>query len=729
MPRLLIVSNRLPLTVNATAQGPSVTRSTGGLASGLKGVHERMEGLWFGWPGDVSGLNAAQLAELEAQLAAVRTVPLYLSQEDINQYYEGFSNGVLWPLFHYQLDRIPQTTQHWDAYRVVNARFAALVAHHYQPGDLIWVHDYQLCLVPQMLRQLLPDARIGFFLHIPWPTSEIFRTLPWRCALLHGLLGADVIGFHAFSYVRHFGSCVLRLLGTDVDVDRLRHEGRDVLLTTFPMGVDAAAFDALSRDEAVVRERDTLRAQAASGEKLLVGIDRLDYTKGIPHRLLAVERLLERAEDLRGQLRLIQVAVPSRQNVPAYDEFRRGVDELVGRINGGYGTACWTPIHYLYRSLSEQQVAALYQAADVMVVTPLRDGMNLVAKEFVASRRDEDGVLVLSEFAGAAAELGEALHVNPFDVDGVADTIARALRMPPRERRARMRALRRRVFDNDIHGWCSSFIDLLQRRPAVVARMETQLSSPSQVEAVVMQLRHAPSRLLLLDYDGTLVPFASMPELAAPDAELLELLTRLAAVPETHVHVVSGRKRESLEGWLGTLPVGLHAEHGFWSRLEPHGLWTCMNPTPQKWMDKVLAMFKEFASRTPGSLIEVKSMSATWHYRMTDPDLGAVRARELRFKLNELLATEPAEILQGNHVVEVRLNGVHKGAVVRQVMAQGPLPQAILAMGDDTTDEDLFAALPPDALTVHVGPQPSQARYRLASHTQARAMLRALTTR
>ncbi|HEY6461338.1 MAG TPA: bifunctional alpha,alpha-trehalose-phosphate synthase (UDP-forming)/trehalose-phosphatase, partial [Polyangiaceae bacterium] len=461
MARLILVSNRLPVTVEING-GVGVKKSSGGLVAGLRGPHEASGGTWVGWPGDVSKLDDEQRAQLDAQLAEMRCVPVHLTPDQVSRYYDGFSNGVLWPLFHYLLDRIPPTSQEWNDYRDVNERFAEAAARAWQPGDLVWVHDYQLMLVPQMVRQRVPSARIGFFLHIPFPAAEVLRILPWRQQILEGLLGADLVGFHTFTYRSHFSASLLRILGLPTRGDHVYFDGRDIRLGAFPLGVDAERLGALSADPAVAHDVEAIRAEAG-GQKMLLGIDRLDYTKGIPRRLLAFERFLERDPAWRGKVRLVQVAVPSRGEVPSYQEFRRTVDELVGRINGAYSTVDWVPIHYVHRSMTEAQVVALYRAADVMLVTPLRDGMNLVAKEFVTCRTDEEGVLVLSELAGAAEEMGEALQVNPYDVEAMAQAYADALTMNEDERRVRMRALRQRIGSGDVHTWARSFIEELER--------------------------------------------------------------------------------------------------------------------------------------------------------------------------------------------------------------------------------------------------------------------------
>jgi len=462
--RVIIVSNRLPVTVSTVDGVLRATPSAGGLATGLRRHHEQSGGLWIGWPGYADLLGGVPSVELDRLLAPLGAVPVPLSREEISQYYEGVSNGVLWPLFHYLLDQLPLRVEHWDAYVAANARLADVIAEHYRPGDVVWVHDYQLMLVPAMLRERVPDARIGFFLHIPFPSTEIFSALPQRAELLRGVLGADLVGFHTASYTRHFVHAVERILGTRPDSrdepTSIQHALGRTRVGVFPMGVDAADFAARAGSDAV--EEVLARLRPTADEALIVGVDRLDYTKGIPRRLIAFEQLLERHPELHERVRLVQVAVPSRGGVRAYQLIRRSVEGLVGRINGMFGTARWSPIHYLHRSVTDAELLALYRAATVMLVTPLRDGMNLVAKEFVACREDEDGVLVLSEFVGAAAELADAVQVNPWDVDGSAEAYYRALTMPRTERRTRMRAMRQRVQAYDIHAWSAEFLDTLR---------------------------------------------------------------------------------------------------------------------------------------------------------------------------------------------------------------------------------------------------------------------------
>jgi trehalose 6-phosphate synthase/phosphatase len=418
-PGVVLVSNRLPATATLVGDRVEIVRSVGGVATGLRGVHERGGRAWVGWPGETPTLDRARKKELTDAFRAQGLEPVDLTTREIKRFYEGFANGVLWPLFHYDLDRIPLDARDFDVYRAVNEKFADAVTRRVSPGDSIWIHDYQLMLLPALLRERLPDARIGYFHHVPFPSSEIFRVLPWRERILEGLLGADLVGFHTHAYARHFASAALRVLGLDAEFDVVRRGDRATRIGVFPMGVDVARHAELASDPDVIAESERFRSDG--GEKILVGVDRLDYTKGLRRRLLAFGRLLERRPEFRGRVRFIQVAAPSRSKVDAYAKFRRDVNEIVGRVNGAYGAPDFTPLQYAARSFDEREVAALYRAADAVVVTPLRDGMNLVAKEFVAARTDGDGVLILSETAGAAAELGEALIVNPFDVDSMAD--------------------------------------------------------------------------------------------------------------------------------------------------------------------------------------------------------------------------------------------------------------------------------------------------------------------
>ena len=722
--RVLIVSNRLPVSVRWRGGRPQLLPSTGGLATGLSHVQQQEGTLWIGWSGD-SGGGAQRAAEVDQLLRERSLVPIRLSSDEIEAFYDGFSNGLVWPLFHYLMERVRIRTSDWDSYRRVNERFADVVADQWQPGDQVWIHDYHLMLVPALLRARLPSAQIGFFLHIPFPADDIFRTLPWRRELLEGLLGADVVGFHTAGYARHFLSSVRRILAIESTSDDLWWHSRPVHVAAFPMGIDTGHFEAIAiRPD--VRERTAAIRSEARARRIFLGVDRLDYTKGIPGRLLAFQRLLEREPALRKDVRFIQVAVPSRVDAGAYRTFRRELDELIGRINGTYGSVESVPIHYLYRSISQSELVALYNAADVMMVTPLRDGMNLVAKEFIASRIDNDGVLILSEFAGAGDELSDALFVNPYDVDGVAQAMASALAMDAEQRRTRMIALRAVVHESTVHDWADGFLNQLSQSAVAT----TGLDAPEDaIQALAAgSLPDTGPVTLLLDYDGTLVPYAPTPEGAKPDAELLQLLTALGANTDISLHLVSGRSIDTLNQWFASLDAELWAEHGAAHRQSTAGAWKLLVPSTKEWIARIRPILEETTAETPGALVEEKSTSIAWHYRRVEPGVAARQLGRVRQRAQRIVDTCPVEMLDGRMVLEFRPRGVSKGLVVRHIIGQGT-EGPLVAIGDDKTDEDMFAALPKSGIAIRVGDGETTARYRLADCDAVRRLLERLLRR
>jgi trehalose 6-phosphate synthase/phosphatase len=693
------------------------------------GPHRRSTGIWIGWPGETQGVKRAQRRALGADLADRGLVPVHLGRREVDEFYDGISNGILWPVLQYLIDRVPISAPGWDTYRSVNQRFARAVIDQYQEGDLIWVHDYHLFLVPQLIREQLPKATIGFFLHIPFPAEDVFGVLPWREEILRGILGSDLIGFHTAGYLRHFVASLRRFLRLEPTAETVTFDGRVTRLGVFPIGVDTASWRP-AEDDTSTRERIAEIKREAGDRHILLGIDRLDFTKGILRRLAAFERLLERDPSLADQVRFIQVTVPTREKSPAYDAFRRQVDELVGRINGVFATANSVPIYRLHRSLDQAELLALYRAADVMLVTSLRDGMNLVSKEFIASRTDDDGVLILSEFAGAADELGDALIVNPYDIDEVAATIERALMMPATERAERMRAMREHVNRYDVHRWARSFLSAVEGTQASPPRRTTP-ATPCRLDSAIEALASAEHKLIALDYDGTIVPFADEPDDARPDGELVRLIEGLSAQPDTTLHIVSGRSRESLERWFGHLGLGLHAEHGLWSRFPDEGNWRQTQAVSSEWKETIRPLMEQFAGTTQGSFVEEKSSALVWHYRKAhNGHLGEefveARARELRTLLTELLADAPLQVTASKKVVEVRPLAVNKGLLLEKLLSAAPAGVRVLAFGDDQTDEDMFVAAPADALTVRVGEGPTNARFTIPDFTNARALLRKL---
>ncbi|MGZ4427681.1 MAG: alpha,alpha-trehalose-phosphate synthase (UDP-forming) [Nocardioidaceae bacterium] len=460
---LVIVANRLPVDRVVNADGSvDWRRSPGGLVTAIEPVMRANDGAWIGWSGGTD-------TDLEPFVEdGLSLVPVPLTEDEIAEFYEGFSNATLWPLYHDVVAKPEFHREWWDAYVRVNERFAKKAAEVAAEGALVWVHDYQMQLVPAMLRDLRPDLRIGFFLHIPFPPAELFQQLPWRRQLLEGLLGADLVGFQRPGAAQNFVRLVRQRVGHKTHRDLVYlPDGRSVLAASFPISIDAGGLEELARSESVQQRAKEIREELGNPQFVLLGVDRLDYTKGIFSRLRAFAELLEAGDLSVEDAVFVQVATPSRERVRQYRQLRDDIDRLVGRINGDLGRIGRPAISYMHTSYPRDEMAALFQAADIMVVTPLRDGMNLVAKEYVACRFDEDGALVLSEFAGAADELRQAFLVNPYDINGMKASIMQAVHADRKELSKRMRAMRKTIMEHDVEGWARSYLAALQEvKPA-----------------------------------------------------------------------------------------------------------------------------------------------------------------------------------------------------------------------------------------------------------------------
>ncbi|TGE29401.1 bifunctional alpha,alpha-trehalose-phosphate synthase (UDP-forming)/trehalose-phosphatase [Hymenobacter metallicola] len=721
MSRTIIVSNRLPNKVLRMDESLTFQPSEGGLATGLGSIYRKNNNVWIGWPG-LFVHDAAEETYVTEQLRADSMAPVFLTEPEIRDYYEGFSNATLWPTFHYFHQFATYVDAHWDAYVAVNEKFCQAVLAQAGPEDTIWVHDYQLLLLPEMLRQARPGASIGFFLHIPFPSYEIFRVLPWRLELLHGILGADLIGFHTFGYMRHFLSAVSQLLGLPTQSGEIETASHTVRVDVFPMGIDYERYaQAAASDEAAQHEQ--VYRTALRETRVILSIDRLDYTKGIAQRLRAFECLLKRYPEWREQVSLIMVVVPSRDQVAQYAALKEEIDELVGRINAQYRTITWNPIQYFYHAFPLEELAALYRLAEVALVTPLRDGMNLVAKEYVACKADRGGVLILSERAGAARELSDALIINPTSTTQLAEALHTALVMPDTEQQTRMAAMQALVRRYDVFDWTDNFLSQLADMKAQQRTLATVPLDGSATAELLHDFQNAGQRLLLLDYDGTLVPFQADPRRAQPDQELRLLLRALADLPETRVVVISGRDRATLTEWLGDLPLDFIAEHGVW--LRPAGdEWQLVQPLSNDWKPRVRRVLELYVARTAGTFIEEKDYSLVWHYRGAQPALGVAHARELVSHLSLLTANTELQVLEGNKVLEIKNGGVSKGYAATRWISQYA-PNFVVALGDDRTDEDTFQVLPAGAYAVRVGAvRHSAAHYHVSTPTDVRELLR-----
>ncbi len=734
MQRLIIVSNRLPVNVETTGDEIEIIQSVGGLATGMSSVSESYDNLWIGWSGLTIGeVNKKTEEKVERKLKAMNYMPLHLSAEDLDGFYFGFSNKTIWPLFHYFTQYVHYDDQEWETYRRVNQQYADKILETATDDDLVWIHDYQLMLVPHMLREKRPKMSIGFFLHIPFPSFEIFRILPWRKEIIEGLLGADLIGFHTFDYQRHFLSTIRRLLGLEVNFNEISHGHRIIKTDIFPMGIDYDKFHNASLEQKKRAVKDKTKVQREMEKyiltnpeiKLVISIDRLDYTKGIEKRLQAFDYFLEKNPDYTEKITLIMITVPSRAKVAQYQQMKSEVDELVGRINGKHGSINWTPVWYFYRSFPFEDLVDLYSTCEIALVTPNRDGMNLVAKEYIASKIDQKGVLILSEMAGAARELGEAILVNPNNMKELSDAIRVAAEMPDEEQIMRNTHMQERLKRYDVRKWASHFIKSLVKVTHSRSFYDSKKITPAIESDIINKFRKAGNRILFLDYDGTLVGFRNNPQKASPDEELYNILEKIAGMPNTEIVLISGRDKETFTSWFGHKPFSLVVEHGVWSRKKEED-WDFLEYITAEWKVLVRPVLELFTERTPGTFIEEKNYSLVWHYRNTDQELGTQRAIELKDELMSLLSNYNLEIMEGNKVIEVKNSGINKGkAAIRYL--RNMEHDFILAAGDDWTDEFLFQELPDDIFSVKIGMSKTRAKYSYANYTEMRALLKLLS--
>ena len=729
MAKNIIVSNRLPIRISKVKNSFKFTATSGGLATGMKSVHEHENSLWIGWPGiGIDEIAPEAWVPLAKGLEENNYAPVLLDKEEVENFYYGLANKCLWPLFHYFIEISTFSETHWETYVEVNKKFSQSVIDKIAPGDTVWIHDYQLMLCPKMIKDARPDVNIGFFLHIPFPSFEIFRTFPCRETLLEGMLGADLIGFHTYDYERHFLSSVRRILRKEVQFNRVINGFREVVVDTFPMGIDYDKFHRKAEEHLAQKENEKselkkqleLHRKGAESGKLILSIDRLDYTKGVVNRIEAFDLFLTKYPEYLEKVRLLMLTVPSRSDVPEYAKLKKETDELVGRINGKYATVNWTPIWYYYRAMSFDDLIDLYMTSDIAMITPVRDGMNLVAKEFIASRVSGDGVLILSEMAGASKELFEAILINPFDKNAMADALLKAITMPVEEQKQRNIGMQKRLSRYTVDYWAKDFMKALQSKNEIKEEIQIPKIHNGTQQKLVQAFAKAKNKMIFLDYDGTLVAFNEKPDLAIPDAKLLSIIDRLCKLPNTDVGIVSGRDQAFLDKWFAKLPITLVAEHGHYIKRKG-AEWNGSVTGKKEWMADVLPIFETFTDRTPGTFIEEKHNSLVWHYRKTDPELAAGRVVEIKTVLSSLISDE-VTILDMDKALEVVDRQVNKGSAVFEIKNQGDY-DFILCIGDDVTDENMFVSLPDHAYTVKVGRKPTAAKYYIESVAQVKALL------
>ena len=732
MNKTIITSNRLPLQVNIKDQKLKITSSVGGLATGMKSVHAEGDAIWIGWSGIPNEeLDPSMSLQVDEAIRKQKCISVPLSAEDVEQYYEGFSNKALWPLFHYFMEYSRFEQEEWEAYKRVNQKFADVILDHIEDGDTVWIHDYQLLLLPELIKNSKPNASIGFFLHIPFPSYEIFRTFPWCKQLLKGMLGADLIGFHTYDYERHFLSSVKRILRLDVNFNQISYQDRLVKVDSFPMGIDYEKFHqaALHQSMNVNKKSDLLerlKAHQSKDRKLILSIDRMDYTKGIPNRIKAFEYFLEKYPKYKEKVRLVMLAVPSRSNVPQYQKLKRETDELVGRINGKFASVSWTPIWYFYRALPFKDLIDLYISSEVALITPIRDGMNLVAKEYVATRIQKDGVLILSEMAGAAKEMNEAILINPNSFEDFADSLEMALSMPKEEQTKRMSHLQKRLKRYNVEKWAQEFFKALENTKYQEGANMAKKFTDQIEEQFIKDFKSKKEKLLILDYDGTLVGFENNPLDAKPSNDLYDLLDQLQGEKNTTVAIISGRDKDTFDSWFGNKNYNLISDHGVWWFSDKK--WKALERVKTDWMENIMPILETFVDRTPGTFIETKKYSLAWHYRMADPELAKIRTIELNTVLTSMVANNELSILQGNKVIEIKSSNVNKGRAMNQILLQKKYDFIAIA-GDDWTDEYMFDEAPERAYTLKVGLENTKAKYHIKSHERILELLSKLISK
>ncbi len=730
MSRLIIVSNRLPFSVERSGADIAMRQSSGGLVSSLKSYFEKNTGNHFTekiWVGS-SDLDASEWerAKDTIQSKDFTIEPVFISKPVYENYYNGFANSTLWPLFHYFPSLVVYNKDFFNAYMESNRLFAEKALTIMRPGDVVWIHDYQLLLVPQIIRSVSPGAIIGFFLHIPFPSYEIFRLLPtlWKKTLLQGILGADLIGFHTYDYVQHFIQSAKMVLEVDNQFNTITYNTRIIKTDLFPIGIDFQKFKNNCCEDKLSGYLHDIRMNFA-GKKIIFSVDRLDYTKGLTNRLKGYEDFLEQHPEWHEKVVFIFSIIPSRDLIPTYSDRKKMVEEKVSTINGRFSTISWQPLMYRYNHLGFDELCALYRAADIALITPLRDGMNLVAKEYVAGN-DHSGVLILSELTGAASELNEAILVNPTDSQAVADAIVTALSMPLDEQQSRMRLMQKRLSDYDVVKWVNDFLDQLYNAKEEQNKAVVKWLDKKTVMTIHQDYSKAGKRCILLDYDGTLAPYTKVPSQAKPGRDVLDLLADLASDERNEVVVISGRDSNTLDNWLGHLNLNFVAEHGVFIKYRNHS-WETQVALSSNWKDLVRPILELFVTRCAGSMIEEKKNTLTWHYRNTHPGLGFERSRELLNNLIQMTGNTPIQVIDGNKVIEVRLMGIDKGNTALKVIDHFKA-DFVLCLGDDTTDEDMFRALEKGAYTIKIGHGSTAAQYNIQLQEEVLPFLQTLIT-
>ena len=697
--------------------------SLGGLATGLSSYVSDGKSIWVGWPGIASEeLTEEDKQYITIELARRQCAPVFLTRKQIDDFYNGYSNSLLWPICH-NLPLEPGDEQRWwKAYRTANQLFADAVLSLARPKSTIWVHDYQLLLLPALLRAERTDGHIGFFLHIPFPESAAWRRIKQAKQLLHGVLGADLVGFHTTSYSQNFiATCVDTGSGVG-GPEQVILEDRTVKVTNFPIGVDYEKYAQAGKLK-LVKQAIKRDKKHYGGRKIIVAVDRLEPSKGLVERLKAYKAFLALHSEQHDKVVMVMVAAPSRMEIAAYQKLKSDLLKQAKSINNTYGTADWQPLDLIIEPRPFEEVTALYRIADVAFITPLRDGMNLVAKEYVASKQ-KNGVLILSQTAGAAEELRDAILVDPTNQAMMVSALEQGLQMSKKELLTRLQSMQSITAGNTIHSWASGFVKTLQK-PVPGTPVITRSLKPATVKLIQANFAKARRRVLLLDYDGSLVPLRSDYKNAAPSKRILDILKKLQSDPRNEVVVVSGRTSHDLETWLGHLPISLVAEHGATIRKAGGHTWQNQARRETVWRSVITPLLRHYTELAPHSRLEVKPHSLVWHYRNTPPYYAQKYSVIIKRALSPIMKTYGIKLFQGNKILEIKDPRISKGAAVTRWIKKSR--DFSLIIGDDLTDEDMFEAAPASAYTVKVGRGRTAARHRVDAPSDVAKLLSSLT--
>ena len=721
--RIIIVSYRLPFRAVKKKNEHTLVQNSGGLVSAILSLSQRLGSdnvnlsniVWIG-----TGDKKITAEEIPGEFKLCNVViPSRLNEK----YYGGFCNNTIWPLFHYFPSRTVYNKADFEAYTTANYLFFKELKNVIKPGDFVWVHDYHLFLLPQMIRKHFPGTGTGFFLHIPFPSYELFRLLPrqWRRDILTGMTGSDVVGFHTNDYTQHFIKSVKRTLGFKVEQNYIALDTRLCKADTFPIGIDFQKFSKACFSEKVLSQKKRINRMLGEN-KLVFSVDRLDYSKGLLFRLKAYERFLEKYPEWHFKAIFNMVVVPSRDTIEDYRQMKREIEATVGMINGKFSTLNWRPIIYQYHSLSFNELVAIYDTSDSALITPLRDGMNLVAKEFVACQNDNPGVLILSEMTGAASELNEAILINPTDIEETADAIDKSLRMRTGEKLYRLEKMKNRISRYDVFKWASDFFQRYEDVKKEQELMKVNFIDGDTLASFKSKYLRSDERLFLLDYDGTLTPLAKLPEMAIMSVKTRKILQSISSDHRNTVVIISGRDRKFMEEQFLNMNVILVSEHGYFVKYSGED-WQSNHETDLSWKNKIVPLLDNYVDRCNGSMMEEKTASVVWHYRNAEEDIASLRINELRDDLSEILRNEQGvHILEGDKVLEVKSIYYDKGTAANELIHRKKY-DFILALGDDHTDEDLFRAIPGYGFTVKVGNKPSIARYNTRNQQEIIKML------